>query len=116
VIRGKIIFEFFEKTMATNLVVHAESALSEETKLSSLSEEVHRRLRNTSLDASQSKRMEIIERVCTKMATSGHKDKFILKSVTKGLDKFMESVRKSSTDPSITIRTGGGWKETSRNH
>ena len=74
---------------------HAASALSEETKLSSLGEEVHRRLRNTSLDANHTKRMKIIERVCTNMATSGHKDKFILKAVRKGLDSFNENVRRS---------------------
>ena len=42
--------------------MHAESALSEETKLSNLSEEVHRRLRNTSIDAAQSKRVDIFRK------------------------------------------------------
>jgi hypothetical protein len=95
VVIGKIIFEFFEKPIASNLVVHTESALSEETKLSSLGEEVHKRLRNISLDANHTKRMEIIERVCTKMATSGQTDKFILKALRKGLDSFNENVRRS---------------------
>ena len=44
--------EYFEKPMASNLVVSAKSALCEEIKLSSLAEEVHRRLRNTSLNTS----------------------------------------------------------------
>ena len=74
-----ILFEFFEKTMSSNLVVHAKSALSEEVKLSSLAEETARRLRNTSRGISEAKRMEILERFCTKMSTSGHKIKFIRK-------------------------------------
>ena len=45
----KILFEFFEKTMATNLMVESGSALKD-VKLATLSEEVSRRLRNTSLD------------------------------------------------------------------
>ena len=34
----KILFEFFEKTMATNLMVEAKSALSNEVKMATLSE------------------------------------------------------------------------------
>ena len=34
----KVMFEFFEKTMATNLIVEAGSALSREVKLSTLSQ------------------------------------------------------------------------------
>ena len=45
-----ILFEYYGKPMATNLMVQAESALSKDIKLSSLSEEITRRLRNTSLE------------------------------------------------------------------
>ena len=38
-----ILFEFFEKTMASNLMVEAGSALSQEVKLATLSEEVTRK-------------------------------------------------------------------------
>ena len=72
VARGKIWYEYYEKPMATNLVVDSKSAISEETKLSSLAEEVCRRLRNTSLDGDPTRRLEILERLCTKMETSGH--------------------------------------------
>ena len=43
-----ILYEFFENTMASNLMVEAGSALSKEVKHATLSEEVARRLRNTS--------------------------------------------------------------------
>ena len=62
-----ILFEFFEKTMATNLMVEAGSALSKEVKLATLSEEVTRRLRNSSLDLDYSCRLEILEKACVKM-------------------------------------------------
>ena len=39
----KVLFVLFEKTMATNLMVEADSALSREVKLSTLSEEITRR-------------------------------------------------------------------------
>ena len=45
---GLIEFEYYEKPMSTNLVVHAKTALSENTKFSSLTQEVVRRLLHTS--------------------------------------------------------------------
>ena len=42
-----ILFEFFEKTMASNLMEEANSALSHEVKMGSLSKEVTRRLMHT---------------------------------------------------------------------
>ena len=42
-----ILYEFFEKSMASNLMVEARSALSKDVKLATLSEEIARRLRNT---------------------------------------------------------------------
>ena len=58
----KILFEFFEKTMASNLMVEAGSALSKDVKMATLSEEITRRLRNTSLDLDHACRLEIMER------------------------------------------------------
>ena len=63
--------------MATNMVVQADSALSTNTKFSTLSQEVVRRLQNTSKELGYAKRMEILEKFCVKMKTSGHSEKFI---------------------------------------
>ena len=40
----RVLYLFFEKTMAANVVIQAESALSEQVKLASLVQEVIRRL------------------------------------------------------------------------
>ena len=64
-----VLFEFFEKTMASNLMGEAGSALSHEVKMTTLSEEVTRRLRNTGLEVDHSSRLEIPERTCTKRKT-----------------------------------------------
>ena len=81
--------------MATNLCVQANSALSEETRLSSLAEEFSRRLRNTSQRVESAKRMEIMEAACTKMTTSGHKPNFIRKAAIRGISSYLEKVRRS---------------------
>ena len=91
-------YEFFEKTMASNLMVEAGSALSKEVKLSTLSEEVARRLRNTSLKLDPARRLEILEGACTKMKTSGHCDDFIRQAVEQGIRSFDAKIKRSLLD------------------
>ena len=79
--------------MATNLMVEANSALSKEVKLSTLSEEVSRRLRNTSPKLNSSRRLEILEKACVQMKTSGHSEKFIRLAVEQGIRSFDEKSR-----------------------
>ena len=81
--KRKVLFAFYEKPMATNLVVQAKSALSQEVKAATLSEEVVRRLRNTSLELNSTERLEILERACVKMKTSCHSERFIRMFVEK---------------------------------
>ena len=95
---GRILYEFFEKPMATNLMVEAGSALSREVKMSTLAEEVSRRLRNTSQRLDCTRRMESLERACTKMKTSGHSDEFIRQAVEKGINAFKDKVERSNLD------------------
>ena len=78
--------------MATTLMVEAGSALSNEVKLSTLSEEVTRRLRNTSLDLDGSCRLE---RACIKMKTSGHCEQFIRQTMEQGIRAFDDKVKRS---------------------
>ena len=59
VVDGNLIrFDFYEKPMASNLVVHAKTALSQTTKFSSLTQEVVRRLLHTSKELSCDYRLE----------------------------------------------------------
>ena len=111
----KVLFRFFEKTMATNLMVEAGSALSREVKMSTLSEEVTRRLRNTSQDLESSQRMEILEKACVKMRTSGHSEEFIREAVEKGIRAYNEKVDRSKLDhdhPSYQpLYQKAGWRQ-----
>ena len=54
-------YEFFEKPMAANVVIQSNSALSETVKVASLTEEVVRRLKHTSLELDHTSRMEALE-------------------------------------------------------
>ena len=64
---------FFVKTVATNQVLHKDTALAENTKVSSLTAEVRRRRMNTSELLPESDRAEVINNVAQKMANSGYK-------------------------------------------
>ena len=111
----RLMFEFFEKTMATNLMVEAGSALSTEIKMTTLSEEVTRRLRNTSMEMESSRRLELIENACIKMKTSGHKDTFIRLAVEKGIRAYNERVSRSKLEedhPGFQpLYPKAGWKK-----
>ena len=111
----RILFQFFEKPMASNLMVEAGSALSMEVKSATLAEEVSRRLRNTSLDLDHSTRLEILERACVKMKTSGHTDTFIRRAVEQGIKAFAERVRRSHLevdDPGFQpLYPKAGWRK-----
>ena len=81
--------------MATNLVLQAKAALSDSVKAASLKEEVVRRLKNTSMNLSFSKRLETLEELSQKMVNSGHRPDFIKKIMIGGILRFEDKVRKS---------------------
>jgi hypothetical protein len=64
---GRIEYKFYEKPMGANIVLLARTALSDQTKLSSLTQEVVRRLLQTSRRLENSYRMDALEKLCQKM-------------------------------------------------
>jgi hypothetical protein len=88
-------FDFFEKPMSTNMVLHAKTAQSQSVKFASLTQEVVRRLLHTSRMLPLSNRMDNLERLSTKMATSGHKPEYIRSIMIAGIIKFEKKFVKS---------------------
>ena len=115
---GVILYEFYEKPMATNLMVEACSALSREVKMSTLSEEVARRLRNTSQRLNSARRMEILEEACVKMVTSGHTEEFARQAMENGIKAHNDRIRRSNlveTDPGFQpMFPKAGWRRVIR--
>ena len=85
--------------MSNNIVVHEKSALSESVKIASLTEEVVRRLKHTSLDLPHSRRLETLEKLSQKMASSGHKNHFMRRIMISGIVKYERKVKNSRLDP-----------------
>ena len=84
---GIIEYEFFEKPMSANTVLHAKTALSEQVKFSSLTQEVVRRLLHTSRRLPGSTRLDCLESLSQKMVNSGHRPNYIKKVMIAGLTK-----------------------------
>ena len=113
--RNRILFKFFFKPMATNLVIQAKSALSEEVKLSTLAEEVCRRLRNTSRRLNHSKKLETLYELSSIMSTSSHTMKFMKSSMEKGIRSYNTKLNRSEmpqdTNLCMWAGTGRGMRE-----
>ena len=95
IVNGRIEYDFFEKPMSSNMVLHAKTAQSDKNKFSSLTQEVVRRLLHTSRTLPSSHRMENLERFCQKMANSGHKMSYIRNVTIAGIEKYTVKYKKS---------------------
>jgi hypothetical protein len=92
---GLVEYEFYEKPMSANTVLHAKTALSEQVKFSSLTQEVVRRLLHTSRRLPDIVRMDCLENLSQKMVNSDHKPIFIKKVMISGITSYKSKLRKS---------------------
>ena len=90
-----VLYEHFVKPMKSNLVVQRRSALSENTKVASLTQEVVRVMLNCSEDLEDSKRVEHINNLSVKMKTSGYNTQFIRKVMLAGIKSYEKKLKNS---------------------
>ena len=69
--------------------------------VSSLTEEVVRRLKHTRRLLPDSHRLETLEDLSQKMINSGHKPQFIKRIISSGIAKYERMVSNSQLDPSV---------------
>ena len=92
--KRRIMYKFWEKPMATKSVIHRESVLSENSKISSLSQEIMRRMKNTSEDVHMKERIEVVDQYCRKLLSSGYANDQIDRIVTAGLRGYERALSK----------------------
>ena len=83
--RGKLIYSFFEKKMKNPYCVMQKSAMPEKSKISTLAQDLIRRMINTSEMVSQEERDGIIENYIDRLAVSGYSKAQIREIVQSGL-------------------------------
>ena len=87
-----VLYEHFEKTMNTNLVLQQISALSENIKVNSLTQEVVRILLNCSEDDEDHVRVKHLNHLSTKLKTSGYNTTYIRKVLVNGIKSYEKKV------------------------
>ena len=92
---GLIEYEFYEKPMGANIVLYAKTALSEQTKLSSLTQEVVRRLLHTSRRLESTSWMKALENFSQKMINSEHRPNYIKKVLVAGWMNYHAKLKNS---------------------
>ena len=86
-------FSFYEKPMRSPYTIHQESAMGEQCKITTLTQEVIRRMRNTSREADQKERDSILTKFAVKMYRSGYREekrREILVAGLKGYEKQLD--------------------------
>ena len=91
--KTEIMFEFYEKPVASKLVLMEGSALPHKMKVTTLSEEVLRRMKNTSKKVGKSRRAAIMTDFMKKMRRSGYGAKMRRNVAIAGLRGYYRMVR-----------------------
>ena len=97
---NKVLFNFFEKPMASNVTIQKDSAMPENSKMATLNQELVRRMLNTSEDLAIEERILVVDNYCQKLANSGYRKEQISKVVIGGLTGYERRRNNSLLDPS----------------
>ena len=102
---GRILHSFFEKPTTKNTVLHRDTALSENTKMATLSIELIRRMLNTSERCTMEERVEVINKYTTKFANSGYNRKEATKIIISGLKGYEGRRKRARTSGTNKLHT-----------
>ena len=91
--RTEVLWEFYEKPVGSKLVIMEGSALPHRIKIQTLSQEIIRRMRNTSGKISKARRAEILTKFMMKMKRSGYSAKVRRNVALAGLKGYWTMVR-----------------------
>ena len=90
-----IMYTFYEKPMSTNQVLHKDTAMPENTKVASLTQDLVRRMKNTSELVDQEERNKVVDNYAQKLANSGYGKEQIKKIIIAGLMGYERRIRES---------------------
>ena len=93
--RPRIMYSFFEKEMNSPFCILEKSALPDNTKISSLSQEVVRRMLHTSELVPQEERNQVVEKFVSKLKLSGYRDDQVREIVKAGLKGYERKLGKA---------------------
>ena len=97
------LYAFYEKPMASNMMIQRQSAMPENMRMSTLNQEMYRRMTNTSELVHLQERLSIVDKYGQKLTNSGYGITQIRKAVVGGLVRYERRLMQSIGKP------GEGW-------
>ena len=91
-------YTFYEKEINTKFCIMEKSAVAEKSKISSLTQEVIRRMVNTCGDMEQGERNAILESFIEKLKVSGYKKAQIKEIITCGLKGYQTKIERADRE------------------
>ena len=99
--------EFYEKPVASKLVMMSRSALPQRMKITTLTQEIIRRQKNTARNVGKKRRSEILTRLMVKMKRSGYDQRMRNKILLAGMKGYERMVKAEQEDGRISIDPDG---------
>ena len=96
-------YKFYEKPMSSNVTVQKDTAMDENQKIKTLSNELTRRLLNTSESLGDEERVVVVDRYTQKLINSGFGVEQTRKIVVNGILAYERKLRESRTIPGRKI-------------
>ena len=93
-----ILYRFYEKPTTSDVCLQADTALSQNTIVQSLVEDVKRRMLNTSELVGDSVRCKILDKFAQKMLNSGHDMKSVRRNILAGIKGYENKLKRCVRD------------------
>ena len=90
----RILYSFYQKEVSKKTMIDRKSALGENTKVASLTQNLMRRMKNTSEDVDNSVRVSIVNAFSSQIKASGYSDDQNAKIVKAGLTGYENLLKK----------------------
>ena len=85
-------YQFYEKEVSSKRVIGAKSAMAQSSKISTLSQEVVRRMQNTARDVNIESRIEILSKFMAKLKRSGYNERVRRSILEAGINGYYNKV------------------------
>ena len=112
-----VLYQYFEKSMIPNMVLHRRSAMPESTRRATLNQELVRRMVNTSEMVGDEKRVEIVDKYAEKLMNSEYpldQTRNIIIGGLKGYERLL-SLSKDIKNPKWKpLHMAAGWNARNR--
>ena len=111
---NKVLYSFYEKPMARKTLIQRKSALGENVKIASLTQNLIRRMKNTSELLPDDERIQIVENYVTQLKASGYSEEQCKRIIEAGLKGYETLLRKCLNGTAKMHRSAEEGAETRR--